>query len=152
MKDNEDNPSLANGLDQKDNSLSADIAEVIEQELRRRKTDPRPQLVHNARMSLLRRAARKSNDENPEREQDRTDKFERHAISATLDLCVAEARIKDLESLSNWRDIESAPKDGTFLVYMRAAPLRKRIQVAEDRKSTRLNSSHIQKSRMPSSA
>ena len=46
-------------------------------------------------------------------------------------------------SYMGWRDVMEDPKSGLEIFKKR---------VPEDRKSTRLNSSHIQKSRMPSSA
>ena len=70
-----------------------------------------------------------------------------------------EGRIREIEAkLSAAEVINPATLDGDRITFGSTVRLRQadgkelRYQIVGDRKSTRLNSSHIQKSRMPSSA
>ena len=86
------------------------------------------------------------------------------AVAATvahfgkLDILVNNAGIflgKDIETvtLDEWHRLCAVNLTGVFLGTKLALPaLRAAAATSPDRKSTRLNSSHIQKSRMPSSA
>ena len=77
----------------------------------------------------------------------RFEQAQRDLSGALSRLLVVVERYPDLKANQNFRDLQ-AQLEGT---ENRIAVARKRY-IEKDRKSTRLNSSHIQKSRMPSSA
>ena len=65
-----------------------------------------------------------------------------------------ERAIEELESIVKRLEDGKVPLEESVAIYERGEALKRRCEelLRQDRKSTRLNSSHIQKSRMPSSA